>query len=74
MRAFHINLGKHGKCHAVVLGAKGADLFIGSRFLMAEIIGWKAQNDKPPGLKPLIKCFKPGVLRCKTALAGGVHH
>ena len=42
--AIDIDLGHHGKAHAVVQLAEGLDLIIGARLLRAKLIARKAKN------------------------------
>ena len=46
----HLDLGKHGKGHLIILGAKLLNFRQRTRFLLAELITGESQHGKPFGI------------------------
>ena len=72
VRAGDRNFGGHGEGDVIGAGAEGLDLFVGSRFLAAEIVGGDTYDDEALGLVLLIEGLQTGVLRGEASKAGGV--
>src|ERR1035438_8217690 len=66
---FHRNLGVDGEGDAVFAGAEGLDLFVGTEFLAAKIVGREAEDDKSQTLVLLVDRLQRSVLRGVAALA-----
>src|SRR4051812_36270132 len=70
--AVDVDFGEHGEAHAIVLFAKGADLFLRARFLRQELIARKTEHGHALVLELFVDAFEALVLGRKTALAGRV--
>src|SRR5678815_4008897 len=74
LRPRHYRLLEHRETYAVVHLAELRHFPVAARFLPAEIIRGKADDDEPALLVALVERFKALVLRRVTALARSIHH
>jgi len=67
--AVDVDLGEHGKAHAIILFAELTDLAFASRLLLAELIAGKTQHGETVIAEFFVERFKARILRRESALA-----
>src|SRR5215467_985904 len=70
--AIDLDLGKHGKAHAVVQFAERLDFLVRAGLLRTELVAWKAEHLETAIVHFFVQRLESLVLRSEAALAGDV--
>src|SRR5690554_1335224 len=71
-RAVHLDLLVHREADAVILLTEFADLFVGARILLAELIAREAEDLQAAALVFLMELFEPRELRREAAFTSRI--